>query len=129
MGTSPSHQQQRSPHRCPHQSTGWPLQDENPDLSSHALQKVRNTGFTQNEPSLKSIPEEPKREASSFRSLGAFFWLGLSSTARKRGGRPYRRMLSTKSRMAQMWIQALKACCRQSRHLQQGHIPHTRHYS
>ena len=92
MGTSPSHQRRRSPRHCHHQSTGWPLQIMKPEEgSAHALawQTDRNTAFTQEpvEP-VKSSPEEPKREASSFRSLGAFFWLGLSSTARKRGGRP-----------------------------------------
>ncbi len=49
------------------------------------------------------------------RSFGAVFCCGFISTARNFGGRPYRRMLSTNSRTAQMWIHALKACARSNR--------------
>lgn len=57
-------------------------------------------------------PELPNKEASTFRSLAVLFWLGFISAARNLGGRPYRRMLSTKSLIAQMWIHALNACTR-----------------
>ena len=57
-----------------------------------------------------AIPAFPKSEASVFRSLAVLFWLGFISAARNLGGSPYLKMLSTKSRIAQMWIHALKAC-------------------
>ena len=82
----------------------------------HTASHMERTYLLCNRMCAESAPEDPKREPSSFLSLGAFFWLGLSSTARKRGGSPYRRMLSTNSRMAQIWIQALKACCQHSCH-------------
>lgn len=61
---------------------------------------------------MRAIPELPNKEASTFRSLAVLFWLGFISAARNLGGRPYRRMLSTKSLIAQMWIHALNACTR-----------------
>ena len=57
-----------------------------------------------------AIPAFPKSEASVFRSLAVLFWLGFINAARNLGGSPYLRMLSTNSRIAQMWIHALKAC-------------------
>ena len=56
------------------------------------------------------------------RSFGAVFGCGFISTARNFGGRPYRRMLSTNRRTAQMWIHALNACAR-------GDWRHTRLHS
>ena len=52
----------------------------------------------------------PKVLARVLRSLGTVFCVGFMRAARNLGGRPYRRMLSTKRRTAHTWIQALNAC-------------------
>ena len=56
------------------------------------------------------LPEALKRPARAFRSFCANLALGFMMADRNLGGSPYRKMLSVNSRMAQMWIHALKAC-------------------
>ena len=63
------------------------------------------------------VPVDPNTLARDFLSLVCALGFGFIRTPRNCGGRPYRSMLSVKSRTAQVWIQALKACINRDLHM------------
>ena len=60
-----------------------------------------------------SLPLLPNMAPSVFLSFVVYFWFGFSRHPKNLGGNPYLRILSVKSLIAQICIQALNACTRQ----------------